>query len=371
MHSERVVVEIDGQEASDLYPDVNRVEVELDEELAAIFRIELLMQLEPDGNWSHLDDDRLTPWRRVVIHVGFEDGTEPLMSGYVTHVYPTFDSDLARCRLELWGMDGTALMDREERLRDWPDKKDSDIAEEILSGYGFTPKVQDTAVIHDASVSTIVQRETDMQFLRRLALRNGFECFVDGDLGYFRAPQPAKDVQPLLAVHFGAETNVDWFTVQIDARSPSEIGMFQLHRTDKQVVASLVAASLQPALGADQAASLLPAGLPRARAYVGMNATTGATEMDSLCQSLFHRAEWFVTGEGLIDGNSYGSVLRPRRPVTIKGVGETHSGVYYVTHVTHTIGVGGYTQLFQVKRNGLQPRGDENFGGAGGLLGGL
>lgn len=377
MDSERVVVEIDRKQASDLYPDVTRVEVELDEELAAMFRIELSMQLEPDGTWSHLDDERLTPWRRVVIHAGFEDGTEPLMSGYVTHVHATFDTDLARCRLELWGMDGTALMDREERLRAWPGRKDSDIAEEILSKHGFTPKVQDTAVIHDASVSTIVQRETDMQFLRRLALRNGFECFVDGDLGYFRAPPAAEEMptaeelQPLLAVHFGAETNVGWFTAQIDARSPSEIGMFQLHRTDKQVVKSLVTASRQPALGADQAARLLPTGLPRALAYVGMNATTGTTEMDSLCQSLFHRAEWFVTGEGLIDGNSYGTVLRPRRPVTIKGVGETHSGVYYVTHVTHTIDTGGYTQRFRVKRNGLQPKGDEDFGGDGGLPGGL
>lgn len=371
MQSEQIVVEIDGQPASDLFPDVTRVEVELDEELAAMFRIELSMQLGPDGIWSHLDDDRLTPWRKVSIHAGFEDGTELLMSGYVTHVHSTFDRDLARCRLELWGMDGTALMDREERLRGWPDKKDSDIAEEILSGYGFTPKVQDTAVIHEASVSTIVQRETDMQFLRRLALRNGFECFVDGGLAYFRAPPEAEDVQPLLAVHFGAETNVGWFTVQIDAGSPSDIGMFQLHRTNKQVVKSLVKASLQPALGADQAAGLLPAGLPRARAYVGMNATTGATEMDSLCQSLFHRAEWFVTGEGLVDGNHYGSVLRPRRPVTIKGVGETHSGVYYVTHVTHTIDTGGYTQRFRVKRNGLQPKGDEDFASAGGLLGGL
>lgn len=371
MQGEQFVVEIDGREARDLYQDMRWVEVELDEELAGMFRIELSMHPGPDGHWSHVDDDRLTPWRRISIHAGFEDGTEPLMSGYVTQVYPTFDSDLERCRLQLWGMDGTALMDREERLRSWPDKKDSDIAEEILSGYGFTPTVQDTAVVHEESVSTILQRETDMQFLRRLASRNGFECYVDGDQAYFRAPLAAAEIQPLLALHFGKKKNVDWFTVQIDARSPSEIGMFHLHRTDKQVVASLVEHSLQPALGADQAADLLPAGFPRARAYIGMNAATGTTEMDSLCQSMFHRGEWFVTGEGLIDGNHYGSVLRPRRPVTIKGVGERHSGVYYVTHVTHTLGVGGYTQRFQVKRNGLQPKGNEDFGSAGGLLGGL
>jgi phage protein D len=371
MESEQVVLEIDGQPAADLYPDVTRVEVELDDELAAMFRIELSMQLGPDGDWSHLDDDRLTSWHKVVVRAGFDDGTEPLMTGYVTHVHARFDGDLGRCRLELWGMDGTALMDREERLRAWPDKKDSDIAQEIISGYGFTPKVQDTAVVHGSALSTIVQRETDIQFLRRLALRNGFECYVDGDLGYFGAPAIAENPQPLLAVQFGAQTNVDWFTVQVDAGSPADIGMYQLHRTDKKVVTSLVTESRQPPLGAKPGASLPSPGLAPARAYMGMNVTTGAAEMDSLCQSLFHRAEWFVTGEGLVDGNRYGSVLRPRRPVTIKGVGVTHSGVYYVTHVTHTISAGGYTQRFRVKRNALRPKGDEDFGGTGGLLGGL
>ena len=57
-------------------------------------------------------------------------------------------------------------------------------------------------------------------------------------------------------------------------------------------------------------------------------------------------------------------------PVTIKGIGETHSGVYYVTHVNHVFTADGYIQRFQVKRNGLMPTGAEKFGAAaGGLLG--
>lgn len=371
MQREQVAIEIDGQEATGLYADLSRVEVELDEELAALFVLELSLHLQPDGAWSHLDDDLLTPWRRVTIHAGFEDGTEPLMTGYLTHAHTTFDADLARCRLELWGMDGTALMDREERLRDWPDQKDSDIATAIFSSYGFSSEVEDTAVVHDARTSTIMQRETDMQFLRRLALRNGFECFVEGSTGYFQSPRVDAHPQPLLAVHFGTETNVDWFTVQVNALAEASIGMFQLHRTEKQVLSSLIESSRQPALGASQTSDLLPPGLAAARSFVGMNAATGVSEMETLCQGLFHRGEWFVTGEGLVAGNRYGSVLRPRRPVTIKGIGETHSGVYYVTHVTHTISGGGYGQRFKVKRNALLPTGREQFGGSAGLLGGL
>lgn len=64
---------------------------------------------------------------------------------------------------------------------------------------------------------------------------------------------------------------------------------------------------------------------------------------------------------GEVAANQYGSILTPRGTVTIKGIGETHSGVYYVSHVTHTFSAAGYTQTFRVKRNALMPTGDEDF----------
>ena len=54
--------------------------------------------------------------------------------------------------------------------------------------------------------------------------------------------------------------------------------------------------------------------------------------------------------------------------MTIKGIGETYSGIYYVTHVTHSFTAEGYTQYFRVKRNALMPTGAEDFsGGPAGL----
>jgi phage protein D len=350
----RLLLEVDGQEAADLYPDITQVEVELDEDEPAVFRIELTVALGSDGAWSHVDDERLAPWKRVVIQVGFDDGFESLVSGYVTRIDTTFEADLARCRVELWGVDGAALLDRTERLRAWPDKKDSDIAGAIFTEYALTPTVDATSPVHGAAVSTIVQRETDLQFLRRLARRNGFECFVEDGNGYFRAPPPPTDSQPVLAVHFGEQTTVAAFAVRLDARTPTDIGMFQLDRAEKTMLSTMVTSGLSPT-----------------EAFVAMNASTGLAEMQPLCQSLYDRSDWFVTGEGVVDGIRYGNVLRPRRPVTIKGVGERHSGVYAVSHVTHTIDAGGYAQRFRVKRNALRPTGAEDFGDSGTMLGGL
>ena len=73
----------------------------------------------------------------------------------------------------------------------------------------------------------------------------------------------------------------------------------------------------------------------------------------------YEDASRFVTADGEIDGQVYRAVLRARRLVTIKGIGETYSGLYYVGRVRHSFAFDGYTQQFQAYRNGLGLTGDE------------
>ncbi len=368
MEFENFKIEIDGEEIPELYQDMVSLEVELDEELAAMFRLTLTMAQQPDGTWGYLDDERLRVWKPVAIHIGFESGMEELFAGYITRIKPAFDPDPGGCTLEIWGMDGSALMDREEKLKDWPNKKDSDIAAEIFGLYGFTPQVEATAVVHDEAVSTVIQRETDMQFLKRLALRNGFECYVEGDTGYFKPPGIAAGPQPLLALHFGEETNLHSLAIDVNALAPANVAMFQIDRASKEILSAAAESSQQQSLGSTDAAGLLANGMNPAQTYIGMNVVTNIPEMEALCRGLFHQAEWFVTAEGEINANQYAHVLKPRGTVTIKGIGEAYSGVYYVCKVIHTITTGGYTQFFRAKRNGLFPTGSEDFGGNGGGL---
>ena len=104
---------------------------------------------------------------------------------------------------------------------------------------------------------------------------------------------------------------------------------------------------------------------------LGQSVTTGRAEMEALCQAVHDNGEWFVTGEGEVAANYYGTILMPRRTVTIKGIGQTYSGVYYVTRVTHAFAIDGYTQTFTVKRNALKPTGTERFFNGSRLLPGL
>jgi len=357
----RIVV--DGTELADLHCDLVSLEVELDEQLTGMFRMTLALLLSADGTWNFLDEEGFSIWRKVVITAGLVNDTRRLITGYITHLRPEFGVGLEQCRLVVWGMDASVLMDREDQLTTWPDKKDSDIAAEIFDKYGLAGNVTETEVVHNEKLSTIVQRETDIQLLKRLALRNGFECFVDGDAGYFRPPAVSSAPQPVLAVQFGNETNVNTFKLEVNALTPASVTMVQQDHTTADALQATVATSKHPALGARPAASYLPAEVPAGHIQVGQTVTTGQAEMEVLCRGLFDQGDWFVTGEGEVSGNRYGSILMPRGTVTIKGIGETYSGVYYVTHVTHRFTPDGYKQVFRVKRNALTTTGTEDFAG--------
>ncbi|MFG2966674.1 phage late control D family protein [Streptomyces sp. NPDC048288] len=353
MRNDHLLIEIDGADASDLKSDLIGLDIELDDELAGMFRMTVALRLNADGSWTHLDDGRFALWHKVTVTAGLGDDTRRLLTAHITHVRPEFGPGLEQCLLEVWGMDAGVLMDRTDVVKAWPNMKDSDIAALVFQQAGLTPRVADTSVVHHEEISTIVQRETDIRFLKRLALRNGYECFVDGDTGYFRPPDLGDPVQDPLNVHAGTRTNVNRFSIEVNALLPADVTMAALDHATGVPLEATSAPGHEPALGARRPADTLPAGLTAGQVRPARAVATGGPEMETICQSLHDRGEWFVTGEGEVAANQYGSVLLPRRTVVVNGVGETHSGTYYVAHVTHRFRDNSYSQHFRVRRNAL------------------
>lgn len=371
MDNELCIIKISDEEISDIYPDILSVEVEDDHKLAASFKIKLAIQLQSDGNWTYLDDESLSVWNRVEIYAGFPDNAVKAITGYIVHLKPYFAKRITDSYLEVWGMDESVLMDREEKLKDWPNRKDSDIASEIFSNYGLTPEVEDTEVIHDEVLSTIIQRESDIKFLKRLARRNGYECFVQNSTGYFRQPVLNESPQKVLAAHFGNETNLSFFQAGLNALRPTIVEMSQLDSMTKEIRSVTIDNMEQNQLGQTLSSELIPSGVEPTGLYVKHALTTSQQEMKVLCQALYDEAEWLLEGEGEIISSLYQDVLRARRLVTIKGVGRTYSGTYYVTNVRHSFTQDGYTQHFKVRKNALSPDGTEDFGSSGSLVSGV
>jgi hypothetical protein len=59
-----------------------------------------------------------------------------------------------------------------------------------------------------------------------------------------------------------------------------------------------------------------------------------------------------VSGSGELDAVRYGRALRARRLVSVRGVGFSYNGDYYVQEVSHRIRRGEYKQSFTLRREG-------------------
>jgi phage protein D len=366
-------ISIQDKPAPDLFLSLLELEVEDDSRLASAFRIKLAISREDDGLWKILDDERIQLWKKIAISVAIDEEQE-LIRGYITHIRPCIEPDENSSTLEIVGMDETCLMSLEEKIKDWPKKSDSDIAREVFQNYSLKAdpgsEIDDTAIVHDEAVSTIIQRETDIHFLKRLARRNGYECFVKGGKGYFRKPVLSGEPQPVLAAHFGTESNLMKFEATVNALRPAGVEMHQIDTIAKEIQDAVVEAAEQPPLGRDAGSSLPVPNSITPRLFVKHAVTTGQPEMEALCKALFDEAQWFVEARGEINTVCYGAILETRKPVPIKGVGELFSGLYYVTKVKHLFKPDEYKQEFEARRNALAPSGTEDFGGGGGLSGG-
>ena len=366
----KATIKIDDADAGDLFISLIEMTVEQDHRLAAMFRIKLEMQRGEDGLWEFLDDERIKPWGKVVIAASADDEETELITGYITQITPHFDPDESNCHLEIYGLDGSSLMSIEEKIKDWPNKSDSDIAREVFGAHNLTPEVEDTAVIHDEAVSTIIQRETDIQFLKRLARRNGFECFVKGETGFFRKPALTESPQPVMAAQFGAESNLISFDARLNALRPTAVEMSQIDTIGKEIQDAAAESNEQEQLGRDSASSLEPPNGSASRLFVRHALATGQPEMENLCRAVFDEAEWLIEARGQIESSIYGAVLQARTLAPIKGVGEIFSGMYYVTNVRHVFTADNYRQHFTARRNAMGPV-DGDFSGGDSLLGGL
>jgi phage protein D len=364
-------ISIEDEAAPDLFLSLVEMEVDEDHRMAGSFRIKVAISRQNDGLWTLLEDERIKPWAKVRISVTLADEETEIITGFITQIKPHVAAEESGSYLELWGMDASCLMSLEEKVKAWPNMSDSDVATQIFTEYNLAPEVEDTGVVHDEALGTIIQHDTDIQFLKRLARRNGYECFVDGDKGFFRKPVLDAEPMPFLAAHFGAETNLISFDAKLNSLRPTKVEMHQIDSVENETQDSTAEAGEQTALGRDRAETVAAPNGVVPRVFVRQAVTVNQPEMDNICRAIFDEAEWLIEADGELDSSLYGAVLRAKSLVPIKGVGEMFSGTYYVTNVKHSFQSERYSQHFKARRNALAPSGTEDFGGAGSLLGGL
>ena len=342
---------------------VQEIEVEASTEAASVFRLRLNIAQTEGGDWTVLQLDPFRPLVPVQVRVQTGMGIpEAIINGYVTGQNVNYSDEPGRSTLEVTGMDATLLMNLQEKVMLWPNMPDSAIAAAIFGQYAVVPQAQPTSPVLTEPEGTTTQRGTDIRFLRRLAARNGFDCYVQPepltglDTGYFQPPTLVGLPQAVLSVNMGDQTNVVGFSVKYDMLQPTTAVGSSLDTTTKAPQPAIAPASLQVPLGMEGTLlRIVPPPIVRPAETGQMR----SPELQSAAQGIVDRSTWCVVAEGNVAADT--GVLRPGKIVNVRGAGRVYNGSYYVTRVRHQISKDDYKQQFQARRNAVGMTGAEVY----------
>ncbi|CAN92253.1 MULTISPECIES: phage late control D family protein [Sorangium] len=306
-----------------------------------------------------LDYDAITagalePMTRVVIAAVMGVVPEVLIDGVITHQQLAPSQEPGASTLTVMGHDLRTALDLTERNAKYENQPDFIIFNQLIARYpqfGLVPVAMPTTSIPIMLQRTPRQAETDLAFIERMAQRNGYVFYIEPvtvgvNTAYFGPPSRVGLPQPALTMNMGADSNLKSLSFSNDALAPTGVeGTFVEPFTRTALPIPPLPSLRVPPL-ASSAAAPLRTRLARDAAHQG---PTDAA-LTALAASM--NAADPVRGQGELDGVRYGSVLRARRLVGVRGAGFAHNGNYYVERVTHLIRRGSYTQQFSLSREG-------------------
>ena len=269
-------------------------------------------------------------------------------------------------------------MNLEEKVKEWVDVTDGAVANAIFSDYGITPAEDNTAddsPSHTESGHSLMQRGSDIQFLRTLARRNGKICRVackdqpGQRIGYFAKPNLAGDPVLTLTLSDPEAWTIDALDIDWDVTRPTSVVARQALFTDDDA---------DGVSGDTSASGLTPLGNRALADFAGKPMTVllaapvdDGGELSLRAQSLLRETNWFVRCEGQADVARLNAIPRAGTVVQIDGIGTLHSGKYFVWSVRHTITADSHTMKFVLLRNAVGPAPSGGAGGLSALIGAL
>ena len=325
-------VEVDGQDLMRAGAQITAVSVDNDLAGADQFSFTINNPYNPSrGSFEWLDNQVIANDKKVEIKMGYGDRMESLILGIITSVKASFATN-GGSQLQVSGYDLSYLMMKGKRSRSWNNQKDSDVVTDVAKAYGFfAVDARDSTVVFP---QTRQDKESDFDFVKKLAERNGFEFSVAGNDLSFVPPPPRPD--PIATLHYGKT---------LASFSP------ELTTTDQ--------VSEVRVMGWDAAAKQEIIGSAKAP-----NVSTAGAAVEEVRKPVYSRAEADTLAAAILAGILRGRVrgngeslglplLRPSLGIELQGLGTLFSKTYYLEKTTHTIGTSGYKTTFMVREAGV------------------
>ena len=342
-------IEIDGDDIKRQQAEVAGVTVDNILGGAGQFSFSVNNPFDPGKNeFGWLDRGLFEVGKEVKIKMGYGKQMELMLLGIITSLKVSFPAGGAS-QIEVSGYDlSHKMMKGKKSPPAWNQKKDSDVVTEIARRYGFdTSKVEDTKISHPKIKQ---DKESDYDFIKKLADRNGFELFVFEKTLFFRPP--AINTTPELALQWGK--TLMSFSPEINiAEQVTEVKVIGWDPASKKEIIGKASKGQEESRGKGKQSGSEMAGKVYKDPVVEevRKPVYSQAEADRLAKAILSRlSEGLVKGTGECIG---APTLKPGLTISLEGLGKRFSKPYYLDKTTHTIGTSGYKTSFSVKDNSL------------------
>lgn len=294
-------------------------------------------------SWS--DSPLFAIGTEVQISVGFVGDLHNVMTGEITSLEPTFTADEPPM-LTVRGYDYRHRLARDRKTKTFSRMRDSAIVSQVARSAGLRAQVKDTRTMLDYVVQ---HNQTDLEFIQKRAQLIGYEIYVRDKVLYFQPPQHGSRV--LATLQIGQD--ITEFTPRL--HSLAQVGEMTVRGWDAMKKAVIVGTA---GIGQESTTMGGKSSGPRRtnRAFgkagaISVNVPVPSqARADQIARGLFDEmALTYIQGEVECTGHPQ---LYAGTVIDILGAGETFSGAYYLTSVTHIVSWDqGYRTHLDVRRN--------------------
>lgn len=276
------------------------------------------------GEFNGVDRERFDTGVPVSISMGYGDQLERVSVGRIHSVRPDFPAD-GGPTIEVSGYGLLYDTTTGTRSRSWDETTDSDVAEDVASGYDFAElNVEPTRTKRR---KVIQNEESDYRFLKTLADRNGYELFAEGDTLHLRAPPFGSD--PEITLAYGESLR----SFSPELTSSDRVNRVRVRHWDPKAKREIVGAAERDGGGRGEVVLRVP--------------VESREEADDVAEAALERiAEGLIRGRGETLGIPS---IRAGETIGLTGLGSEFDMTYYVSSATHRIGRSDYTTTFEVK----------------------
>jgi len=361
------ILKIDGKAASDdLLNDILQISIEESLHLPGMFtlviRNDYFSSRDNENPWLH--DETFIIGKSI--EIGFSSSTTEdadfsdaksgiLLSGEITAIEAQFNSE-SQAPIIVRGYDVSHRLHRGRYNRSFQNMKDSDIVSKIVGEVEISKGTIDSTGgpygFGDPVGYVFQENQTNMEFLRERAARNGFELFVQDGKLHFRKPKEDSSL------------SLEWlkdiskFNVRVSsAEQVSEVEVRGWDYQNKQAIVSTKNSQNSQILtktGQGEGKKISTAFTGSPKTIVVDKPVSSSKEAEAIAQALYNELSGeFVQADASSEGNPD---IRPGKVIKLKAIGK-YSGSYYVTETRHLFQDRNYTTEFSVR--GL--RGEDLF----------